>query len=231
MVNRRFLAAALAAAATTVAFSGCFGFFGLTWSNPNLRPNPPKKSKTVAKIRSQPLLTEAQKDTGAPEPLPGRDYPFFLIDSTDDEFVFRAGAARFDVPGKFGPRGGRTLVRDEDLEDVIAAQTDPEGLAVCGNDFSLEDFRVYRTENRVRDRGKVREKTFSTLPFRQLGLTDGLGGGATIQIGTWWDDGDGVPEALDQEFIGCSGGGFFDLNLKEGPTDFRATRERWAFGD
>jgi hypothetical protein len=204
-------------------FSGCFGFMGIKFSNTNLKPNPPKQSKTVAKVWSQPVLTKAQKEAGF---FPGRDYPFFLI-GADESLKFLAGAARFDVPGRFGPKGGRPLVRDTDLEAAIASAE-----FFCGDPDDLPpNFRVFRTETRVNDRGKVRASTFSKLPFKQTELAYPYSPpGVTIRTGGWFDyDGDGVVDPFDDDAYGCTGGGYFNLNLKDDP-DATPLRAGWKRG-
>lgn len=222
MFSKRLFAAGLAAAAMTVVFGGCFGFYGLKFSKTNLKPGPAKQSKTVAKIWSQPQLSQTQKTRSD---FPPGEYVFFLVDM-EGQVKPLPGGARFDVPGKFGPKGGRRLVRDDAVRDALA-----DGPPIfCGQGFddSPEDFAVFRTQNRVRDEGKVKVKTFSTFPFRQLELAYPYGPpGANIQIGSWMDvNNDGAPQ-FDQDWIGCSGGGYFNLNLKDEP-GATPTREQAA---
>jgi hypothetical protein len=221
-LRRKIAISIVGAAALSVVMSGCFGFMGIRFSSTNLKPNPPKKSKTVAKVYSQPTLTEAQKAEGE---FPARDYPFFLI-GLDPSVQFRAAAARFDVPGKFGPKGGRRLVRDTDLEAAISSDE-----FFCGDPDDLpSDFRVYRTEGRVNDRGKVSESTFSELPFRQTELAYPYGPpGVTIRTGNWFDDGDGLVDPFPGDLYGCTGGGYFNLNLKDDP-NASPIRARWQRG-
>jgi hypothetical protein len=203
------MGAVVTALTLVVGMSGCFGFMGIRFSRTNLAPSPPKKSKTVAKVTSQPIFTEPQKARAG---IAARDYPFFLIRAVPEGAIkFLPHGARFDVPGEFGPNGGRRLVRDQALEQAVADQNQ------CGD--PAEGFRAYRTERPVNDHGNVKQSTFSTLPFRQTAPGDPyVGPGVEIQLGGWSDDGDGVPEfSPPDELFGCNGGGYFNLELKDDP--------------
>ena len=215
----RLTVALVGALALAVVLGGCFGLAGLRFSNLKLKPNAGDKSKSTATVTVIPPLRESDKETLN---LPASDYPFILVGPPPDAPVsFPSRGRVFDPKGEYGPRGGRRLVRDDTLRDALFAQ---EG---CGDaDGDVADMVVFRTENRVNDRGQVGVPTIAKVPIKQISKTDTFGPGLDVFAGAWYDDGDGVPEDSPDDLIGCAGGGFFNLALKQiADPSPRATRQ------
>jgi hypothetical protein len=218
----RLTVALVGALALAVMFGGCFGLAGLKFSNLKLRPNAGDKSKSTATVTVIPPLRESDKDDLS---LPSSDFPFVLVGTpTDDPVTFPGRGRVFDPKGEYGPRGGRRLVRDDALRDAMLAQ---EGCSEATT--TADDLHLFRTENRVNDRGQVGVPTVAKVPIKQVSQTDTFGPGLDVYVGSWYDDGDGVPEDSPDDLIGCAGGGFFNLALKQvaNPSP-RATRQLYG---
>ena len=210
--GRRGLLATMAALVLAVALGGCFGFAGLKLSKYKLKPDAGEKSRATATITViPPLSTEFKGGIG----IPPTDQFFVLVAPPDDGSVVLPQRGRvFDPKGEFGPRGGRPLVRDDEMRDAVFSEGECEPAGT-----SPDGFLLFRTAQRVNDRGRVGVPTVAKLPMKQVARADTFTPGLDVFTGAFFDE-DGDRSWDSGERLECSGGGFHFVAFKqvESPT-------------
>jgi len=172
---RKALGAGVAALAGMVMFSGCFIMRELSFKDDTVQAG----EKAVAKIS---VLGENQGATrrGVGEE---EEYPFFYFQAEGDSTLANGG--KFDTEGVFdGPvklvkDGALAELASEDCDSEVARRGPPSGATtvVTEDPFVATNVRKFMDVK---------------LPIRvsEAGNIDAF----AISMGTWIDDGDGIPE-------------------------------------
>jgi hypothetical protein len=192
-MQRRFKLMVLGAV-VILLFSSCFALRGFRWSAHKIVRG---GGKVVALLSLYPH--------GNPTFNTSRtDRVFILVVFPDDTDTGEADTdwrvvnpKVFDFNRNFGPR--RTLVRDDDLENMILTQYCTE---ITADPATVV---VFRTQGIVDDRGRIGKEALTKLGVKANATTNINSVENRIQFwsGGWDDDGDGVPESSDN--ADCTG--------------------------
>ena len=162
---------------SALLFSGCFAMRTLTFKDDTVEAG----KKTIAKISVLGDTTQDMLKGGS-----GPEYPFFFFIAEGGSTLANGGkfdtTGVFDGPGALRKNGERATVASDSCQGTLPFSA-KRGVAGPGNAVVTDDPFVATNERKFMK---------STLPIKasEVGNGDAFG----IFMGTWFDDGDGVPE-------------------------------------
>lgn len=185
-----------------IGLSGCFVFRTLNWGTLRLLAG----QSTVATLAVSPGSTTP--DTGRPFTLVGLDF-------RGDLSV--GGHNKFDTKGNFG--GPKPFIKDPALRDRLVNDSicSPQGLE-DGN----ASYTALRTNDPVNDHGRVKKTALEKIRIKAVSEQNLSDKNPTNNVefitGTWYDNGNGVPDSTSGgDQYNCTGGANSWMPIKGTP--------------